>query len=306
MFISLIKLIYFEYLQYLKNLFGVSPYAKVRIFTKSGISKKVAKFAKQVIDGFEFLRDPHDLNLNENICDLQLCISTDFKGPKVINTRIQKLDVYYNEVDYDVELLSLFPNVEVVKLRALPYCNRLPFLNLAHLSNLKCLELDGSFNIEQLPTSLVKLVLKHSVLLVSDLSYLTSLKELVCFGSSRAIVKGEILLPQCIVRLEVEPTSASQFEIQLPNLKELIFHGRDVANFTEQNFPSLKFVRLIKPDNYSMSVISPIKHIEHGVIVCVKLIKNSYLVELSCFPWWIQYPVDRPLSETFRDCVVET
>ncbi|KAL0214217.1 hypothetical protein P9112_006401 [Eukaryota sp. TZLM1-RC] len=84
MFSGLIKLIYFEYLQYLKKLFGNHPYTKARFFTKCIISKKVAKFAKQVINGFEFLKDPQDLNLNENIYDLQLQLLTDYKGPKVI------------------------------------------------------------------------------------------------------------------------------------------------------------------------------------------------------------------------------
>ncbi|KAL0214246.1 hypothetical protein P9112_006430 [Eukaryota sp. TZLM1-RC] len=89
MFSGLIKLIYFEYLQYLKNLFGNHPYTKVRFYIKCSISKKVAKFAKQVIDGLEFLKNPEDLKLNENICDSQLRISTDYNGPKVINTRIE-------------------------------------------------------------------------------------------------------------------------------------------------------------------------------------------------------------------------
>ncbi|KAL0214085.1 hypothetical protein P9112_006269 [Eukaryota sp. TZLM1-RC] len=108
MFSGLIKLIYFEYLQYL-NLFGNRLYSKARFYTKCAISKKVAQFAKEVINSFEFLKDPRDLTLNENICDLQLRLSTHYNGPKVINTRVQKLDVCFDEFVYDPQILSFFP-----------------------------------------------------------------------------------------------------------------------------------------------------------------------------------------------------
>ncbi|KAL0214182.1 hypothetical protein P9112_006366 [Eukaryota sp. TZLM1-RC] len=223
MFSGLIKLIYFEYLQYLKHLFGNHPYTKARFYTKCAISKKVAKFAKQVINGFEFLKNPQDLTLNENICDLQLQLSSDYNGPKVINTRVRKLDFYCDEVDYDPQLLTFSPNVEVVKLGGRCRSGRKFSLNLAHLSNLKCLQLDFEINIEKLPTSLVKLVLKDFDIAGIDLSYLASLKELVVKSPniSRYIVEGQISLPQSIVRSDIWLEEPVNIEIQLPNINEL-------------------------------------------------------------------------------------
>ncbi|KAL0207903.1 hypothetical protein P9112_010490 [Eukaryota sp. TZLM1-RC] len=249
MFSGLISQIYFEYLQYLKYLFGHHAYTKARFYIKCLISKKVAKFAKEVVSCFEFLKDPPnlelklDLNSNENICDLQLRLSTAYNGPKVTNTRINKLGVYYDGVDYDPQLLSFFPIFEVVQLCGWSKFGR-SFFNLAHSSLLKCLELDYRFNVEQLPTSLVKLVLIHDIIEVTDLSYLTSLKELVVISYSvyRAILEGQIPIPQSIVRVEAELFSSVSVEIQLPNLKELVIHWSLPTNITEQNFPLLKFL----------------------------------------------------------------
>ncbi|KAL0216450.1 hypothetical protein P9112_008634 [Eukaryota sp. TZLM1-RC] len=311
MFSGLAKLIYFEYLQYLKNLFGNHPYTKARFLTKCSISKKVAKFTKTVIDGFKFLKDPQDLESNDNICDLKLRLSTDFQGPKVINTRIKKLDVYFDEVDYDPQLLSFFPNVEVLKLHSVFSSGRQISLNLTHLSNLNCLEIDGNFDIEQLPTSLVKLVLNNYNFRVTDLSYLTSLKEfLVVYFSqkiSTCMLTGQIPLPQSIVKLEVWLDEPVNIEVQLPNLKELVIHYDVPSNITEQNFPSLKFIQLIKPyeNILSHSPLFPTKLSNQGLIKFVKLIKNEYLVELSCFPWWIQYRAQRFLIDIFSDHVDE-
>ncbi|KAL0207867.1 hypothetical protein P9112_010454 [Eukaryota sp. TZLM1-RC] len=302
-FSGLIKLIYFEYLQHLKNLFGNHAYTKARFNTKCIISKKVAQFAKEVVSCFEFLKDPRDLNSNENICDLQLRLSTVYNGPNVINTRIQKLDVYYDGVDYDPQLLSFFPNVEVVKLCGWSKFGR-SSINLAHLSLLKCLELDYRFNVEQLPTSLVKLVLIHDIIEVTDLSYLTSLKELVVISRcvSRAILEGQIPIPQSIVRVEAELFSSVNVEIQLPNLKELVIHWSLPTNITEQNFPFLKFLQLIKPDKESLanSELFPSYLISKGFVESVQLVKNQYLVKLPQFPWLIQYPSERYLIDIFR------
>ncbi|KAL0206521.1 hypothetical protein P9112_001828 [Eukaryota sp. TZLM1-RC] len=311
MFSGLIKLIYFEYLQYLKNLFGNHPYTKARYCTKCSISKKVAKFSKEVINGFEFLEDPQDLDLNDYICDLQLQLSTVHNGPKVINTRIIKLDVNHNDAHYDPQLLSFFPNVEVVVLGGWSSFGR-SSINLANLSKLKCLELNYPFNIEQLPTSLVQLVLNHDEIKVTDLSYLTLIRELAVLSLDEDydqvnILKGYTHLPQSIVRLEMELELGDtvSIEVQLPNLNELIIHKAIPANVTEQNFPALKFIQLIEPDEDSLSdsPLSPTNLINQGFINSVELIKNEYLVELSCFPWWIQYSAERYLIEIFRDYV---
>ncbi|KAL0207865.1 hypothetical protein P9112_010452 [Eukaryota sp. TZLM1-RC] len=305
MFSGLIKLIYFEYLQYLKNLFGNHAYTKARFYTKCSISKKVAKSAKEVLSCFKFLKDPHDLNSNENICDLQLRLSTDYNGPKVINTRIKQLDVYYDGVDYDPQLLSFFPNVEVVKLGGTSSSSRRISVNLAHSSIIKYLELDYGIYVQQLPTSLVKLVFKAKALNVTDLSYLTSLKELVllCFPISLRFFRGQIPLPQSIVRLEA--LSPDNVEIQLPNLKELVIHSSVPTNITEQNFPFLKFIQLIKPDKQSLanSELFPTNLIDEGLIESAKQIDNDYLVELSCFPWTIQYSGDDCSTQGVRDFV---
>ncbi|KAL0213847.1 hypothetical protein P9112_006031 [Eukaryota sp. TZLM1-RC] len=311
MFSGLIKLVYWEYLNYLVNLFGSHPYVKARFYTKCGISKRVAQFAQEVfnvhpIQNQMLLKDPQDLNLNEIICESQLRFSTYYNGPKVINTRIKKLDVYFDEVDYDPELLSFSPNVEVVKLGRESSYDEGFVLNLAHLTNLKCLELNCSFIIETLPTSLVKLVFDSCGTRVDDLSYLTSLEELVVYARYLAsfesiLLEGLLALPQTIVRLEVELHKIGNIEIQLPNLKELLIHGMVPTNITEQNFPSLKFIQLIQPDEDSLSdcTLSPTKLINQGLIKSVKLIKSEYLVEFSCFPWWIQYSTERFLVDIF-------
>ncbi|KAL0219577.1 hypothetical protein P9112_005230 [Eukaryota sp. TZLM1-RC] len=293
MFSGLIKLIYFEYLQYLKKLFGSHPYTKARFYTKCSISKKVAKLAKEVICGFKFLKNPQDLD--DNICDLQLRLSTVFKAPKVFYTRIKILDVYFDRVDYDPQLLAFFPNVEVVKLGC--SCTSGNFaLNLTHLSNLKYLELDYGFDIELLPTSLVKLVLTEPDIKVCDLSYLISLHELVLsYGSAERILGGDILLPQSVVRLTLlESDEFLDIAVELPNLKEWVIHYDLPNNITEQNFPSLKFVQLTKPHIGSMfdTPISLSKLFNQDSVKSVQSINGDYLVELSCFPWWIRYPTD--------------
>ncbi|KAL0208034.1 hypothetical protein P9112_010621 [Eukaryota sp. TZLM1-RC] len=308
MFSGLIILIYFEYLQYLKNMFGNHPYIKFRYYTKCPISKKVVKFAKEVINGFELLINPQHLNLNDYIWDLQLQSSLPFNGPSVSNTRIKKLDVYYEKGDYDPQLLSFFPNVEVIKLDAGSRYNGFhrSSLNLTHLSNLKCLELNCSINVEQLPPSLVKLVLKDRIE-VTDLSYLTSLKELVLFdgfvfdgfafgGSfiSPRILEAQIPLPLSIARLEVWLEEPINIKVNSRSIKELIIHEAIHTNITEHNFPSLKFIQLLGPEhNLSNSSLSPSKLYNQGLIKSTQLIKNEYLVELSCFPWCFQYPYYR-------------
>ncbi|KAL0210072.1 hypothetical protein P9112_010156 [Eukaryota sp. TZLM1-RC] len=302
------KLIYFEYLQYLKNLFGNCRYPKARFYTKCGISKKVAKISKKVINRFEFLKDTENLNLNENICELQLRLSTGYQCPKVINSRIEKLEIHYDEVDYDPELLTFFPNVEEIKLSTL-LVFRWISLNLAHLSNLKCLELHYPFNIEQLPASLVKLVLTRDDMDVTDFSYLASLKELVVmsYRLSPSILEGQIHLPQSIVRLEVLCQTPNIY-IQLKSLKELVIIDKVPAKITEQNFPSLKFIQFIKSIEFSLSSspLSPRPFINQGLFKSVKLIKNEFLVELSCFPWWIQYPAKRSLFDIFHGYLDES
>ncbi|KAL0215225.1 hypothetical protein P9112_007409 [Eukaryota sp. TZLM1-RC] len=314
MFSGLIKLVYWEYLNYLQNLFGNHPYVKARFYTKCGISKRVAQFAKEVFNVHPVhnklsLKNPRKFNLNDNICDLQLRLSTVFKAPKVINTRIKKLDVYYDEVDYDPQLLLFFPNVEVLKLSGR---SRFGFsLKLAHLSSLKCLELDYGCYIEQLPTSLVKLVLHSDDTEVYNLSYLLHLRELVVLSLfiSSDILGGELPLPQSIVRLELFVDSWRGFEVektfiipfQLLNLRELIIHRNVPTNITEQNFPLLRVVEIIGLEEKSLlnSSLSPLKFIDQALIKSVKLIKQQCLVELSCFPWWIHYPSDRHLIDIF-------
>ncbi|KAL0214803.1 hypothetical protein P9112_006987 [Eukaryota sp. TZLM1-RC] len=294
MFSRLIKLVYWEYLNYLANLIGNHPYVKARFYTKCSVSKRVAKLAKAVLNDHPIqkrllLNDPTSLGLDQSFSDLQLRLSTAYNGPKVFNTRIKKLDVYYDDVDDGLQLLSFFPNVEVVKLggRSMSAFS----LTLANLSNLKCLELDYYFNIKQLPTSLVKLALSHGNNDVTDLSYLTSLKDLaINKGVSKRTLEGQIPLPQSIVRLEIRLYSCVNVEIQLPNLKELIINEAIPTNITEENFPSLKFIQLIRPneENLLNSSLSPTNLANIGLIKSVHLTKNEYLVELSCFPWWIQ------------------
>ncbi|KAL0209785.1 hypothetical protein P9112_009869 [Eukaryota sp. TZLM1-RC] len=299
MYSGLIKLVYWEYLNYLVQ-FGNHLYVKARFYSKCGISKRVAQFAHEVfkihpIQNKMFLKDPENLNLNENISDLRLQFSTPFRGSELINTRIKKLDVYYDDDDYDPQLLSFFPNVEVVKFRGRSIFAEWPKINLPQLSTLKCLELNAPFVIEQLPTSLVKLVLKDHIE-VSDLSYLTSLNELVmnsfhCFRLSQRLLEGEIPLPQSIVRLKLELSGRKSVNIQLPNLKKMVIHYGVPSNITEQNFPSLVFIDLIGADDFSLSdsPLHPAKLNNQGLIKSINHIKNKSLVELFCFPWWMQF-----------------
>ncbi|KAL0213837.1 hypothetical protein P9112_006021 [Eukaryota sp. TZLM1-RC] len=289
----LVKLIYAHFLNLLKKLFGNFPYTKARFYTKCSISRRVAGYAKEVINGFEFLKNPQDLNLYENISDLQLRLSTNYYGPKVVNTRIKKLDFYYDKVPHDPQLLSFFPNVEVVKLCGEVLSDELFRVDFVSLSKLKWLEIDFPIDVEQLPTSLVKLVLNHYDIELADLSNLTTLKELVItkYNVSQMILSGAIPLPQSIVRLEVHLGDPVLIEIQLANLEELIVKFHVPNKISEQKFPSLKFIQLIGPDEDMMldSTLSPTSLIKQGLIKSVKLIKNEYLVELSCFPWWVQH-----------------
>ncbi|KAL0216141.1 hypothetical protein P9112_008325 [Eukaryota sp. TZLM1-RC] len=305
MFSGLVRLIYSEYFQSLKILIGNHPYTKARFLIKCSVSKKVAKFAKEVIIGFEFLKDPQELKLNDNICDLQLRLSTDFNGPKVINTRIKKLDVYCKSGRLNPQLFTFFPNVEVVKLFEPPGPHKR--FNLFQLSHLRYFELDCNLGLklEQLPTSLVKLLLNRGHVDVDDLSYLTSLQELVVFsfGLSERILKGQISLPQSIGRLEVEMNIAIDVRVQLPNLKEFIIHNAVPPHLFDQQFPTLKFIHLVKflKDNLSTSVLSPTKLANLGLIKFVKLINSEYLAELSVFPWWIQYTANIYFNRHFPD-----
>ncbi|KAL0226006.1 hypothetical protein P9112_013330 [Eukaryota sp. TZLM1-RC] len=315
MFSCLIKLVYWEYLNYLQEVYEYHPYFKGFFYTKCGISKRVAQFAQEVFNVHPFrnkmfLKDPEDFNLNENICELQLRFVTGYSGPTVINTRIKKLDVYYDDLDtveYDPQFFSLFPNVEVIKLAGGPAHTKILSLNIPQLSKLKCLELTNAFEIEPLPTSLVKLVLGPDYIEVSDLSYLTSLIELVALydAISYNIFASQIALSQTIFRFEFQLDDPADNEIQLFNLKELLIHGYVPGNITEQNFPSLKFIQVIAPDEDSLSgsTLSPTKLINQGLIKSVTLIKNEYLAELSCFPWWIQYSAERYVIDIFRDFV---
>ncbi|KAL0207996.1 hypothetical protein P9112_010583 [Eukaryota sp. TZLM1-RC] len=298
MFSGLIKLVYWEYLNYLDELFGNHPYVKARFYTKCGISKRVVQFAQEVFNDHPIqnkmcIQDPENLELDENICELQLRLSNTYIGPNVIYNRIKKLDIYYENIADESRLFFLFPSVEVVQLRGIVYSDRNP-RNLTHLSNLKCLELHCEFCIGQLPTSLVKLVLKHKDIGVADLSYFTSLKELVVMPRtlSERILKGRVSLPYSIIKLEID-VGPVDIQIQLPNLKELIIHSHLPTNITEQNFPSLKFIQLISPDMdiLSKSYLSPSLLINQGLIESVKQNQKTCIVELSCFPWWIQYPV---------------
>ncbi|KAL0210047.1 hypothetical protein P9112_010131 [Eukaryota sp. TZLM1-RC] len=313
MFSGLIKLVYWEYLSYLDNLYGNHPYIKARFYTKCGISKRVAQFAQEVfnvhpIQNKIFLKDPQDLDLNENICDLHLRLSTDYTGFKIINSRIQKLDVYYNFVDYDPQLFLFFPNVEAIKLKTLLICPKRVDVNLAHLLNLSRLELDSPFNIQQLPTSLVKLELNGGIG-VTDLSHLTSLKELVVMSDclSLRILEGQIPLPQSIARLKVLCQTCN-IEVKLPKLQYLVIHKEVPSNITEENFPSLRFVHWIGTDEHGLSgsSLSPTELINQALVQSVKLIKNVFLVELSSFPWWIQYPAERFLFDILYGYLDET
>ncbi|KAL0213917.1 hypothetical protein P9112_006101 [Eukaryota sp. TZLM1-RC] len=159
--------------------------------------------------------------------------------------------------------------------------------------------LDSRCKIEQLPTSLVKLVFKHPAIEATDLSYLTSSKKLVLleygfyFGDFvlNRILEGELHLPQSIFRLDISFLKIVSIDIHLPNLKELVTYDAVPNNITEQNFPSLKFIQLLSfyEDVLIDSTLSPTKLVNQGLIKSVKLIKNGCLVELSCFPCWIQY-----------------
>ncbi|KAL0226117.1 hypothetical protein P9112_013441 [Eukaryota sp. TZLM1-RC] len=111
MYNILIKLIYYEYLNNLSAVFGNPSYVKARFCSECGISKRVAKLAKDVFDCYPiqntmFLIDPGKFNLNLDICDLHLRLTVGYKNFTVINTRMRKITVHFDEVDYDPQLLS--------------------------------------------------------------------------------------------------------------------------------------------------------------------------------------------------------
>ncbi|KAL0224044.1 hypothetical protein P9112_003434 [Eukaryota sp. TZLM1-RC] len=312
MFSGLIKLICRQYLNYLNDSISNHLYVKPKFYSKCGISKRVAQFAREVFNAHPihnkmFLKNPQNLNLNETCCDLQLRFFGPYKGPKIINARIKELDVYYYGVDFDSQFFSQFPNVEVIILNGSATEHNI--LNFQHLPRLKFLKIGDYYRyfnaiIERLPLSLETLVL-HSHIDISDISYLASLRECDVKVSSicdRVFLKGELPLPDSIVKLKIELLDPVNIEIQLPNLKEMIIQGTVPTNITEQNFPSLKFVQILKPskEHLSHSPHCPINLFGDNVIKSVELIKNEYLLELSCFPWWIQYSTDKYLIEFYR------
>ncbi|KAL0214216.1 hypothetical protein P9112_006400 [Eukaryota sp. TZLM1-RC] len=124
--------------------------------------------------------------------------------------------------------------------------------------------------------------------------------------NSKQLLEGRIPLHQSVVRLDIWLEEPVNIEIQLPNIKELIFHEAIPTNITEQNFPSLKFIQLIRPAHTLFpSSLSPTKFMNEGLIQSAKLIKNECLVELSCFPWCIQYPYDQFNDVYPRYCAIE-
>ncbi|KAL0207985.1 hypothetical protein P9112_010572 [Eukaryota sp. TZLM1-RC] len=311
MFSGLIKLVYWEYLNFLDELFGNHPYVKARFHTKCGISRRAVQFAQEVFNVHSIqnkmcMQDPQNLELDENICELQLRLSITYNGPNVINRKIKKLDVYYNGFNGDSELFQFFPNVENVRFGGRSILGRKSSINLEHLSKLQCLELDCTVTIQKLPTSLAKLVLKHQRIVVTDLSYLTSLKELLVLSRrlSKNVLKGEVALSNSIVTLEVCFHVHVNIQMQLTRVKELVI-DLVPTNITGQNFPSLQFIQLrgFDKDSLSNSPLSPLKFKIQGLIKSVKLIKNEFLVELSCFPWWIQYSANGWLIDVFGDYV---
>ncbi|KAL0213750.1 hypothetical protein P9112_005934 [Eukaryota sp. TZLM1-RC] len=286
---------------------GNQLYVRAKFCPKCSISKRVALLAKEVFGGHPinnmvYLKDPHNLFLNSNVSVLQLQLFNDFKGPRIMNNKIQQLEIYYDMVDYDPELVTLFPNVEVVKLFHRLKSNLR--LNLAYLSRLKSLELHCFIIVEQLPTSLVKLVLGNNVRQIGDLSHLKSLKQLLVlyFELSHRMVRGEIPLPQSIVRMEVRLIDPIIVKLHLSNLKELLIHYGAPVNITKHNFPSLRFVQFIRPslEKLSDSTLSSTNLINQGLIKSVQLINYEYLVELSCFPRWIHYPSIRCIVDLYN------
>ncbi|KAL0208476.1 hypothetical protein P9112_011063 [Eukaryota sp. TZLM1-RC] len=229
-----------------------------------------------------FSEDLEDLNLNDNICDLHCRLWG--ADDNAVFKNIKKLDVLllsYQDFSFN---FSIFPNVENMKAR------------------FDCRgrgSLDSISYVEPFPTSLVKLSCIGYC--PSDLSYLTSLKELVIIADWERGRYGPSRLPQSIVRLEVIGLEELQTETQSPNLKELKT-DRCPTNNTLQHFPCLKFIHLKVYCDFLMShsPLSPTELYNQGLITSIKLCQNSYLVELSSFPWWIQYSVKHSFSDSIK------
>ncbi|KAL0209923.1 hypothetical protein P9112_010007 [Eukaryota sp. TZLM1-RC] len=131
------------------------------------------------------------------------------------------------------------------------------FLNLAHLSTLKFLTIDANVTIKSLPPSIKELQLKNTFIKVTDLSYLSSLENLLFFltevdPSVPGVLDGAIPLPESIFKLNLRQLPRN-IQFQLPNLQELTLTMFIPTNITIKNFPSLKIIKLIQPQKESLS-----------------------------------------------------
>ncbi|KAL0209843.1 hypothetical protein P9112_009927 [Eukaryota sp. TZLM1-RC] len=112
------------------------------------------------------------------------------------NRRDRIIDIDLFKVKYQPQLLSFCPKVEVMLGGS--FTLDLNRVNLTHLSNLKNLHVNFNCNVQKLPPSLIKLIISCGD--VTDLSNLTSLKELVIHESTLGlkISNGQVALSQSI------------------------------------------------------------------------------------------------------------
>ncbi|KAL0226752.1 hypothetical protein P9112_014076 [Eukaryota sp. TZLM1-RC] len=302
----LIKLIFHHYLDYLEGFFPGHSYVKYRFISKLSLSQRFHSMTKEVLNTYPFCEvfiNPNELKPSCNCKSLQLRLNLPCQGDKV-NPNITKLYLLTNDISRDLSLILLFPNL--VSLSVLKNGEEfLPFsLDCSGLGNLKSLEIGCVVNdLSHLPKSIQKLVI-HSYVDNVNFRCLENLEHLVIHSRqlSEEILTSHHKIPCSILKLEIA-LSNEEFTngCKLPKLRQLVVFEDLCLNLNVDYFPLLAFVE-IKNEFASIagSVFCPENFNRGGFVKSTLLCRNGVLVELTCFPWWIKYPVCEEVTDVFQ------
>ncbi|KAL0216622.1 hypothetical protein P9112_008806 [Eukaryota sp. TZLM1-RC] len=294
--LSLIQSVLEIYLQKLGKQTNDFLFLNAQFLAKCAISKRVVSTAKKLLKKFTFdevLTDPFNLLLTPHFSKLELQFNRAFSGDIVFIPTITELCLWTNDLGHDQFILGYFPNLtqlSIFRNDLFNYEQVETELDWSGAINLNYIELHYPLKVfPLLPTSLLKLVI-NCVCTLPNLSYLESLKELVININdiSNSVVEGKVLLPQSLRSLSVNNCGSLSCLFGLANLQELNCTFEVFSNINAVNFPSLQFIGL----NYAAfdSELCPFKFKSNNAIKSVYYLKNGYLLELTCFPHWVQYP----------------
>ncbi|KAL0205393.1 hypothetical protein P9112_000700 [Eukaryota sp. TZLM1-RC] len=297
LFPNLIKLIFHYYLEYLEGFFIGHYYLLYRFLSKLVLSKNFYSLAKTVLESYDFVKqvtNPTQIGSINKCKSLQLRMSSLYHGMDR-NINILSLCLLTDDLFRDLNLLSLFPNVISLKI----FKNGPEFLpcslDSSGLNSLKFLEIGCVVNgLYFLPKSIRKLVI-HGPVQNFDVSYLEDLQHLAIYSGEvcEKVLCSGIGLPDSILKLEVSVFSEECLNrCKLSKLRELVTREGVFSNLNAFYFPLLKFVEI--QNNFAVLIgsdLCPNQFNKNGVIKSSVVWGRSLLVELSCFPWWVQYPI---------------